>query len=50
MLLSGSLAVPICAGPPRTEFNVFDLLAYVMGLACIRVVDRVRSKMAPEMR
>jgi len=50
MLLSGNLAVRVCARLLGTEFSVLDLLAYAVGIGCISLADGARSKMAPEMR
>ena len=41
MLKSESQAIRACARLIGTEFSVFDLLAYAVGIGCIAAVDRV---------
>jgi hypothetical protein len=43
MLRSGYPAVRACARLLGTEFSVFDLLAYALGIGCIAVADRAES-------
>lgn len=44
MMRSESVAVRVCARLMGTEFSVFDLLAYAVGIACIAMVDRARAR------
>ena len=46
MLRSGYPAVRACARLLGTEFSVFDLLAYAVGIGCIAVADRAESAVA----
>ena len=46
MLRSGHLAARICARLLGTEFSVFDLLAYAVGIICIAAVNRAQSHLA----
>jgi len=40
MLHSASLPVRLCARLLGTQFSVFDLLAYAVGIACLAALDR----------
>jgi len=45
MLHSEHLAVRVCARLMGTEFSVFDLAAYAIGIGCMAAVDRVRIQL-----
>ena len=44
MFRSGHAAVRACARLLGTEFSVFDLLAYAVGIGCLAAVDRAKSR------
>ena len=44
MLRSDSAAARVCGRLLGTEFSVRDLLAYVVGIGCVAVVDRLESR------
>jgi hypothetical protein len=44
MLGSANAAARICARLLGTQFSVFDLLAYAVGIGCIAAVDRRASR------
>jgi len=46
MLRSGYPVVRACARLLGTEFSVFDLLAYAVGIGCIAIADRAQSPIA----
>jgi len=46
MLHSGYLTVRACARLLGTEFSLFDLLAYAVGIGCIAAIDRAESPIA----
>ena len=46
MLRSGHLVVRACGRLLGTEFSVFDLLAYAVGIGCIAAADRAPSLIA----
>ena len=54
MLRSPNLMIRVCARLLGTEFSVFDLLAYAVGIGCIGVLDRAgffsgfRGKQRPQ--
>ncbi|HEX3748092.1 MAG TPA: DUF2809 domain-containing protein [Bryobacteraceae bacterium] len=39
MVRSGSLAIRVCGRLLGTEFSVFDLVAYGVGIGCVAVID-----------
>jgi hypothetical protein len=41
MLHSSHLFVRICARLLGTEFSIYDLMAYAVGIACLAVADRI---------
>ena len=43
MLRNSSLAARLCARLLGTQFSVFDLLAYAVGISCIAAVDSSQS-------
>ena len=46
MLRSGYPVVRVCGRLLGTEFSVFDLLAYAVGIGCIAAADRAESPIA----